>query len=338
MKKEVDRLLQSPLALRILIEHMQQVLRVEHKALDALCEQLPPSTGTLLSLILSTSGKVVFTGMGKSGLIGRKLAATFASVGISSFFVHPGEALHGDLGMLQPSDLCIVLSKSGFGSEVAMMLKTLKIYAVKSALIACRQGSLAKLVDCVVILPFDREACSYNLVPTCSALITLAFGHALALAVGKKNGFSAYAFARVHPAGAIGKNLLLTVQDCMVTGDVLPYVTPGASFKDLILVMISGRKGVAIVCDAQRRLYGIVTDGDLRRAYQNEEALLDKTVDRIMTKNPRVTYGDVKAQDALAVMSVHKITNLVVLKDDRVDGVIRMQDLLNAGISLEKKV
>lgn len=308
------------------------VLQREAEAIRHVADNLPQESETLVESILAASGRIVFSGMGKSGHIARKLVATFSSMGIPALFLHPSEALHGDLGMVHKGDFFIALSKSGTGRELEQVIGVLRMQGNKTALICCRKGALATVVDLVVHLPFKREACELNLAPTSSSTLMIAFGDAVAVAVSKAQGFKENDFARTHPAGALGKRLLCKVKSFMYEKDELPFVLPNTSFQDVIIEATSKKLGVAIVADADKKLKGIITDGDLRRACELGPALFEKNAQDIMSKNPKVIGADENAYHALEVMETLNITSLIVVKDSIVVGLIHIHDLVKAGL------
>ncbi|MBU1007990.1 KpsF/GutQ family sugar-phosphate isomerase [Candidatus Dependentiae bacterium] len=318
------------------------VLEKEMQALLAAAQQLPDEGVSLVQEILRVRGRVVFSGMGKSGHIGRKLVATFSSMGTPSIFLHPSEALHGDLGMVRPDDLFIALSKSGTGTELTQVIDALRAQGNKTALICCRRGALSFLVDLSVCLPFDREACELNLAPTSSSTLMIAFGDAVAVAVSKAKGFEKNDFARAHPAGALGKQLLSTVQSFMYGKNELPLVQKESSFQDVIVKATAKKLGLVIVVDSLdnfdnidgcEKLLGIITDGDLRRACKLGPELFEKRAHEIMTHNPKTVAAGVKAYAALEIMEEFNITSLVVTDKDRVVGIVHLHDLVKAGIT-----
>ena len=314
------------------------VLTDEILALENLVQALPPSANQLVTLILATTGRVVFSGIGKSGLIARKLVATFSSMGKASLFLHPTDALHGDLGMVHPTDLLIILSKSGTGQEFEQILQVLTLQQNKTALICCNKGILYERVTLPVLLPFEREACSLNLAPTSSSTLMLAFGDALALTVANISGFKKQDFARFHPAGALGKNLLLTVHSLMHPHKKLPLIEPQSSFQETILTITSKKLGVGIIVTPEtNKLLGIITDGDLRRACNLGPLLFKKQASDLMTLNPKTIPPDMLALTALEIMEEFNITSLVVAKDQTVLGLIHIHDLMRAGITQNKE-
>lgn len=308
------------------------VLEKEAQAILDVTKKLPAEAEKLVEQILRTRGRVVFSGMGKSGHIGRKLVATFSSMGTPAIFLHPSEALHGDLGMVRSDDLFIALSKSGTGAELTQVINVLRMQGNKTALICCRRGALTSLVDLAVCLPFEREACELNLAPTSSSTLMIAFGDAISVAVSKANGFARNDFARAHPAGALGKQLLCTVQSFMYGQDELPFVFSDTPFSDVIVEATAKKLGAAIVVDDDTQLLGIITDGDLRRACKLGPELFEKRACDIMTRNPKTIYAEAKAYAALELMEQFNITSLVVTEQNRVVGLVHIHDLVKAGI------
>jgi arabinose-5-phosphate isomerase len=309
------------------------VIRAEAEALLALSNHLPDAAETLVQLILATTGKVVFSGIGKSGLIAKKIVATFSSLGIASFFLHPTEAVHGDLGAVQPGDLFIALSKSGTGWEFEYILPVLRSQHIPTSLICCHRGAVADLVDVVMLLRFDQEACVLGLAPTSSSTLMLAFGDALAVVVSSQRQFTRQAFARNHPAGALGKKLLLTVRSFMLTGELLPLLKPHTLFQEVLVHITAKKCGMGIVVNEQNNLLGVVTDGDLRRACDEGPIVFQKTALKIATKTPKIISPDTLAYIALEMMKDFHITTLVVAEHNRVVGLVHIHDLVKAGIT-----
>ena len=307
-------------------------IRTEQKALDLLIDELDERFTQACQAILACSGRVVVTGMGKSGHIGRKIAATFASTGTPAFFMHPGEAGHGDLGMLVKGDVLIAISNSGESDEIRMLLPVVKQLGIPLISISRdKRGVLPKSADIALTLGRSEEACPLGLEPTSSTTATLALGDALAVALLHARGFTSNDFALSHPAGALGRKLLTRVQDVMHT-DNLPIIKESASLNDTLLVMTGGRLGLAVVVDDADKVVGIFTDGDLRRKLaQNTD--LSVQIGQLMTKTPKSTTGQMRASDALTVMNENAISQLLVLDDERLIGVISIHDLLKAGVS-----
>ena len=282
--------------------------------------------------ILNCSGRVVVTGMGKSGHIGRKIAATFASTGTPAFFMHPGEAGHGDLGMLVQGDVLIAISNSGESDEIRMLLPVVKQLNIPLISISRdKRGILPRSADIALTLGLSEEACPLGLAPTSSTTATLALGDALAVALLHARGFTSHDFALSHPAGALGRRLLTRVSDIMHT-DHLPVVHHQSSLNETLLVMTSGRLGLAVVVDDDGKVVGIFTDGDLRRKLA-EHTNLTVEIQTLMTKTPKSVDQQMRASDALSLMNENAISQLLVLKDRQLIGVISIHDILKAGIS-----
>lgn len=312
-------------------QELISVLFQEAEAINFSAKSLPQESAILVQKILQITGRVVFSGMGKSGHVGKKLVATFVSLGIPSIFLHPAEALHGDIGLVQKGDFLIALSKSGTGSELETIISVLHSQNIQSSLICCNKGKLANLVDIVVALPFKKEACVLNLAPTSSSTLMMAFGDAVAIVVSKINGFTKHDFARFHPAGALGKRLLLTVNAFMHTKS-LPFVNQNDSFIDLVLKITSKKLGVGIVVDDEQHLLGIITDGDLRRACMSGKKVFDVLAKDIMHENPKTIQSGVLALEALKVMEDFNITTLLVQDNKKIVGLVHIHDLVKAGI------
>lgn len=281
------------------------------------------------------TGHVVVMGVGKSGHVGTKIAATLASTGTPAFFVHPAEAAHGDLGMLTAHDVVLALSNSGKTGELVALLPGLKKLGVKLiAMTGNPDSPLAKAADVHLNVGVAQEACPLELAPTASTTAALAMGDALAVAVMQAEEFDEEGFARSHPGGALGKRLLLNVAALMHGGEAIPSVAAGAPLKDALLEMTRKGLGMTAVVDGQNRLLGIFTDGDLRRALDRDVNLKATKIDEVMTRNPKSVREDVMATAALSLMKEHKISALVVVDEgQRVIGALNMHDLLRAGLN-----
>lgn len=320
------------------IDQAKRVLRIEADAVAALINRVDERFERAVDMIMKCTGRVVVTGMGKSGLIGKKIAATLASTGTPALFLHPAEGIHGDLGMVTRGDTVIALSNSGETEEIARMLPSLKRIGIKIiALTGNTESTLAKNSDVVIDVGVQEEACPLGLAPTASTTATLAMGDALAVALLDKRGFKEEDFACFHPGGALGKRLLLRVKDIMHTGDAVPAVSEETMIKDAIYEISSKKMGVTSVLNSSGRLVGVISDGDLRRWMEKTEKsgenLLAKKAGDIMTKNPKVIGQDALAAEAVAVMENSSITCLIVTKPDgRPEGVIHLHDLLKAGV------
>ncbi|STY81850.1 MULTISPECIES: KpsF/GutQ family sugar-phosphate isomerase [Moraxella] len=323
---------QNNLAPSDYIQDAIDAIRTEQRALDLLIDELDERFVNACQAILNCSGRVVVTGMGKSGHIGRKIAATFASTGTPAFFMHPGEAGHGDLGMLVQGDVLIAISNSGESDEIRMLLPVVK--QLKIPLISIsrdKRGVLPRSADIALTLGLSEEACPLGLAPTSSTTATLALGDALAVALLHARGFTSHDFALSHPAGALGRKLLTRVSDIMHT-DNLPIVHYKSSLNETLLAMTSGRLGLAVIVDDEDNVVGIFTDGDLRRKLA-EHTKLTVEIQTLMTKTPKSADEQMRASDALTLMNENAISQLLVLKDHQLIGVISIHDILKAGVS-----
>ncbi len=320
------------------IEQAKRVLRIEADAVAALIDRIDATFEQAVAMVLDSKGRVVVTGMGKSGQIGKKIAATLASTGTPALFLHPAEGVHGDLGMVMRGDVVIALSNSGETEEIARMLPSLKRLAIQIiALTGNKESTLAKNSDVVLDVGVKEEACPLGLAPTASTTAALAMGDALAVALLDKRGFRPEDFACFHPGGALGKRLLLRVRDLMHSGNDIPTVSEKTLIKDAIFEISSKKMGVTAVLDAAGKLVGVISDGDLRRWMEKTEKtgenLLAKKAGEIMTKNPKVANKDSLAAEAVAIMEKNSITCLIVADaQKRPEGVIHLHDLLKAGV------
>jgi len=284
-------------------------------------------------MIIQCRGRVVVTGMGKSGHIGNKMAATLASTGTPAFFVHPGEASHGDMGMITAGDVVIALSNSGETSEVTSLLPLLKRQGTQLiSMTGNKESTLAKAADSHLYAGVDQEACPLDLAPTSSTSCALVMGDALAIALLEAKGFTAEDFAFSHPGGSLGRRLLLKVEDIMHSGDQIPVVTPETPLPEALLIATSKGLGMTTVAGADGALAGIFTDGDLRRAIDHGIDIRDALIKDVMTQNCRTTAPGMLAAEALKIMEDAKINALVVQDSGKTVGVINMHDLLRAGV------
>lgn len=315
------------------VAHARRVLAIEAAAISALADRLDDEFARAIELIAASTGKVVVTGMGKSGHVCRKIAATLASTGTPAFFLHAAEALHGDLGMLERKDLVLAISNSGETAEILDLIPMLKRLGMPLVAMTGRADStLARAADVVLDVAVAEEACPLGLAPTASTTATLALGDALAVALLEHRGFRAEDFAALHPAGTLGRKLL-RVADLMHTGDAVPRVAGATATRDLLLEITSKRLGVTAVVGGDGRLIGVVTDGDLRRALAEPGDLLARTAADVMSRGPKTIAADALAAEALAVMERHAITSLFVV--DAVGaptGIVHLHDLLRAGV------
>lgn len=318
----------------MVIETGKKVLRIESQAIAGLIDRLDERFEKAVEAMNSCRGRVVITGMGKSGLIGKKIASTLASIGVPAFFLHPAEGVHGDLGMVVKDDLIIAISNSGETDEILQLLPTIKRFDVPLvAMTGKTESTLAKRSDIVLDISVAEEACPLNLVPTASTTATLAMGDALAIALLDKKGFKAEDFAVFHPGGALGRKLLTKVDDLMHFGDQLPLVKESMGIKDTIMEISRKKLGTAIVVDRDGLIAGVITDGDLRRALETHKDILDKCAGAIMGRDPKTIERDSLAAKALQIMESCSITALIVSDDGkRPVGLIHLHDILKAGI------
>ncbi|ENR2983804.1 KpsF/GutQ family sugar-phosphate isomerase [Acinetobacter baumannii] len=311
-------------------------LRIEQQAIDVLATQIDDRFNRACEILLQCKGRVVITGMGKSGHIGRKMAATFASTGTPSFFMHPGEAGHGDLGMLVRGDVLIAISNSGKSDEIMMLMPLIKHLGVPLITISRDdKGPMPQNADIALTLGESDEACPLGLAPTSSTTATLVLGDALAVALLEARGFTADDFARSHPAGALGKRLLLHVKHLMHTGDELPKVSPNTPMNQVLYEISNKRLGLTTIVDEQDHLLGIFTDGDLRRLIDKQQGFdVNLPVSEVMTKKPSTISQEARAVEALQQLNQKKISQFVVVDDQyKVIGVISMHDLIQAGVN-----
>jgi len=309
-------------------EVAREVLETEAAAVRGLISQIDGRFDRAVELLRSCTGRVVCTGMGKSGIIMKKIVATLASTGTPALFLHPAEAVHGDLGMIVPGDVVLAASYSGTTEELLRLVETLKRLGVPLVVMTAGAGSpLARLADIHLPVAIDREACPLNLAPTASTTATLAMGDALAMALLEARGFTSEDFALLHPAGQLGKRLL-KVEQLMHAGDALPRVLASTPMRDAIYEMSRKGLGITAVTDDEGRLLGCVSDGDLRRQLEHDEGLLRKTAGECMTRNPRTIPGQELAAAALKTMEDHRITSLFVCgADARLEGIVHLHDL-----------
>jgi arabinose-5-phosphate isomerase len=311
------------------------VLKTESEAIAALMQRIDQSFNRACEMLLACEGRIVVTGMGKSGHIGKKIAATLASTGSPAFFMHPGEASHGDLGMITPSDLLIALANSGETSEIILLLPLLKRLGIPLiALTGNPQSTLARTANINLDVSVDKEACPMGLAPTSSTTAALAMGDALAIAVLQARGFTEEDFALSHPGGNLGRRLLLRVSDVMHSGDAIPLVSLDTSLNQTLLEMTEKGLGMAGVIDPEsKQLLGIYTDGDLRRTFEKMPDIKTAQVKDFMTPNCVTIEADRIAGEALKIMHDRKINALMVVdKNNCVQGALNMHDLLRAGI------
>ena len=314
----------------MVIEQAKEVLKIEAQSILALMERLGPDFESAVELILKARGRVILTGMGKSGLIARKISATLNSTGTPSLFLHPSEAIHGDLGMVSRNDIVLAISNSGKTVEIVALLPILKQMGAK--IIAFTGGldsPMAKLCDLTIDVGVEREACPMGLVPTASTTAVLAMGDALAVALLNRRHFNQEDFKKFHPGGSLGERLSIMIRDVMLTGDYIPTVTIGEKVSRAIEIIDAKKIGATLVLTKDNKLEGIVTDGDLRRALLEMENIKEKRVEDIMSLSPKTIDENNTAAEAMRIMELNSITHLAIVdRSNRIKGVVHLHDLL----------
>jgi arabinose-5-phosphate isomerase len=317
-----------------LIKIAQETFQTEAKALLAMSARLDQNFLDAIGVILSTKGKLIVTGVGKSGLVGAKMAATFASTGTSSFFLHPTEALHGDLGMIGKEDTLLAISSSGESEELTKILPHIKRFDIPLiGLTGNADSSLAHYADVWIDISVEKEACPLNVAPTTSTTLTMALGDAMAVALMKKRGFKQEDFASFHPGGSLGKKLFVKIKDLMRTGS-LPIIKSDTPLKDAIVSMSEGKLGTVLIVDEQERFTALLSDGDLRRALMRKDFSMDQPAITYATQHPK-SYSNTEllASEALEIIENERIQLLPITDEsDRIIGVLHIHDLVNAGI------
>ncbi|KAF6665145.1 arabinose-5-phosphate isomerase KdsD [Pantoea sp. EKM101V] len=309
------------------------VLRIEREGLEQLDQYINEDFARACALIYACQGKVVVMGMGKSGHVGKKMAATFASTGTPAFFVHPGEASHGDLGMVSKNDVVIAISNSGESNEILALIPVLKRQHITLICMTGRPDSaMGRAADVHLCVHVPQEACPLGLAPTSSTTATLVMGDALAVSLLEARGFTAEDFALSHPGGALGRKLLLHVADIMHSGDALPHVTRDASLRDALLEITRKNLGLTVIVDDLMKIEGIFTDGDLRRIFDMGIDFQRATIGEVMTPGGIRVRPNMLAVDALNLMQTKNITSILVADDDHLLGVVHMHDMLRAGV------
>jgi arabinose-5-phosphate isomerase len=317
-----------------LIKSAQRTIRLEVEAVKSLLPRIDADFVRACEMILASKGRVVVVGMGKSGHIGNKIAATLASTGTTAFFVHPAEASHGDMGMITRDDIILALSNSGSTHEIITLLPLIKRLGIQLISMTGKPDSpLAKAAEVNLNVQVDHEACPLNLAPTSSTTAALVMGDALAVALLEARGFTAEDFAFSHPGGALGRRLLLKVEDVMHAGQELPQVQRGTLLKDALMEMTRKGLGMTVILETDGKLAGIFTDGDLRRTLDRSIDIHTATIDQVMTAHGKTARAEMLAAEALKIMEDHKINALVVVdSEDRPVGALNMHDLLRAGV------
>ena len=316
------------------IEQGLRVLDVERQALSDIAQYVDENFNNACQLMYDCEGRIIVIGMGKSGHIGNKIAATLASTGSPAFFVHPGEASHGDLGMITKNDVVMLISNSGETSEVLNIIPVLKRLGAKMiAMTGNTQSTMATLANVHVCIKVEKEACSLGLAPTSSTTATLAMGDAMAVALLEARGFTADDFALSHPGGSLGKRLLLTLKDVMHSGANTPIIDVSQTVKDALIEMSAKGLGMTAIVDENQQLVGLFTDGDLRRILEQRIDIHTTQIDVVMTKSCTTATQDILAAEALNIMERKRINGLIVVNEkNQPIGALNMQDLLKAGV------
>ncbi len=313
-------------------KYAEEVIRIEAEAVAAMAGKLNSSFDRAVEALLNCQGRVIVSGMGKSGLIGKKIVATFNSTGISSFFLHPAEAMHGDLGLMREDDILLAISKSGQLGEMEMLVSATHRLGVKLIVLCGSVDSdLYQRADIALDCSVSREACPNNLVPTSSSTVALVMGDALAVALLKARNFSAKDFAVLHPGGFLGIRLLKRVHEVHHAGDQMPLVGPDATMKDMILQMTGKRLGCVLMIDDDGRVCGMFTDGDLRRLVETEDDFYNRTASDVMIRTAKSISSEALLDAALALMEKHSITQLPTIDSEgRLVGIIHLHDILKS--------
>lgn len=316
------------------ISDAKRVIQIERKALSTLEKRLNGSFADAVDLIYKCKGRVIVTGLGKSGIIAQKIVATLNSTGTPAIFLHSADSIHGDMGMIQKRDLVICISKSGDTYELIQLLLAIKQFDVKIiSIVGDVDSKLKELSDVIIDASVEQEACPYNLAPTTSTTAALVIGDALAVALLKKKDFTKAEFAMLHPGGILGRKLLLRVGDLMVGNGQIPMVKENTLFKDIVFEISSKRLGCTCVVDGKGKLKGIVTDGDIRRTLQNFENVADIRAKDIMNKLPKTINENLLGETALELMEKYTITQLIITDKKKVPtGVVHLHDLVKAGL------
>ncbi len=315
------------------IERGNRVIRMERDALAESELRIDERFAKAVDILAKCTGRAIVSGVGKSGLVGRKIAATLTSTGTPATFLHPSESLHGDLGLVGASDVAILISKSGESNELVALLEHLKRLGVCTIAIVGDLGStLARHTDVALDAWVKEEACVHDLAPTTSTTVALAIGDALAVALLEEKGFKSEDFARLHPGGSLGRKLLTQVRDVMVTGDLVPVLAPDATMREAV-VQLAERRGIAVVRDDSGKVAGVVTSGDLTRLMEHEDNVMPVPVRTVMTKTPRIAKEDELGSAVVYRMEQHGIISMpVVDENEKLVGVIHLHDLMRAGV------
>jgi arabinose-5-phosphate isomerase len=316
-----------------IVERGRRVVRMEREALQHTESRIDASFAKAVEILARSTGRAIVSGVGKSGLVGRKIAATLTSTGTPATFLHPAESLHGDLGIVGSSDVAILISKSGESNELVLLLEHLKRLGVCTiSIVGDVNSTLGRHTDVALDAWVSEEACVHDLAPTTSTTVALAIGDALAVALLEEKGFKADDFARIHPAGALGRKLLTQVRDVMVTGHLVPVLSPDATMREAV-VQLAERRGIAVIRDHDGKVAGVVTSGDLTRLMEREENVMPVPVKSIMTVTPQIAREDELGSAVVYRMEQRGIISMpVVNEEEKLVGVIHLHDLMRAGV------
>lgn len=315
----------------MIIEQAKEVLKIEAQGVLDLIDRVGAEFDKALQIIVKSKGRVIITGMGKSGLVGRKISSTLSSTGTPSIFLHPAEALHGDLGMVTRDDVILAISNGGHTQEINKILPMIKkeMGAKIISLTGNTDSPMARMSDVTIDVSVEREACPITMAPTTSTTATLAMGDAMAVVLMKLRRFGQKDFKRFHPGGTLGERLGTKVREVMFTGDNIPVVKLGTAIYDAIVEIDSKGIGVTVVVDEDNRVAGILTDGDIRRALMKQEKIYSMNVDDVMTPSPRTIDENMYAAEALGIMELYQITHLIIIDSDkRLKGILHLHDIL----------
>ena len=317
----------------MIIKEAIKVLKIEAEGILGLVDRIDDNFPKMVELICRSNGRLIISGIGKSGLVGRKIVATLNSTGTRSLFLHPAEAMHGDLGMVDSDDIFLALSNSGETDELNMLIPSIrKIGCTIIAFTGNKTSTMAKQSDIIIDVCVEREACPMGLTPTASSTALLAMGDALAVTLIQKKHFKSSDFKKIHPGGILGQRLSSDVQDLMLTGTSIPQVPEGTTLEDAVKEINRLELGVTLVIKSDKTLAGIITDGDLRRLIADKKSIVDLTVEDVMTKNPRTVTPNSPAYDALNMMEKHQITVLPITDvKGKVRGILHLHDILGKG-------
>lgn len=317
----------------MIIKEAIKVLKIEAEGILGLVDRIDDNFPKMVELICRSKGRLIISGIGKSGLVGRKIVATLNSTGTRSLFLHPAEAMHGDLGMVDSNDIFLALSNSGETDELNSLIPSIrKIGCTTIVFTGDKTSTLAKQSDIIIDVGVEREACPMGLAPTASSTALLAMGDALAVALLNKKHFKLSDFKKIHPGGILGQRLSSDVQDIMLTGTSIPQVPEGSTLEDAVIEINRLELGVTLIIRSDKTLAGIITDGDLRRLIADKKSIVDLTVEDVMTKNPRTVTPNSPAYDALNMMEKHQITVLPITNNKgKVQGILHLHDILGKG-------